>query len=404
MRRTTGAASRRAPSPCPLPVWAPVPRPSQEVGSTAARHTRPSAWLPAVTWLVGAGLHSRATETTLTVARDLAARMDYRLGFVLYDLEGTATRCGVSTAAVKRHVRVLRELGALAWHRHGTKRNLRLPGRPYTATATIYAATVPAAYDEAMGHRLAGTGYRARVAGVTEEGRALAAKAAVRTKSHPVDNRAVRTPGCAKPAPHSPGRHHHVPISNPDGCSTYTSRTCAPRARATARRRAGRSGRSPWQVARDIQVARRVRPLVGWTQPEGLRRLAFALRPLIDRGLEAHDIAAELVGMAAGWRPARPAAYITAALARDRPAAPGPELAADPASHPAWQQWLNNRPADTPARTDDDRRHARLYAWDRWYEVAAHYADDPDDALDLYGTRLCAYAVRRAAGTTSPPP
>jgi len=159
MRRTTGAASRCAPPPCPDPDWAPVPRTLQEVDSTSARHARPRAWLPAVTWLIGAGLHPRAGETTLTVARDLAGRMDYRLGFVLYDLAGTAVRCGVSTATVKRHVRVLRELGALAWHRHGTKKNLQLPGRPYTATATIYAATIPAAYDHANGHRLDGTGY-----------------------------------------------------------------------------------------------------------------------------------------------------------------------------------------------------------------------------------------------------
>ncbi|MFI2777802.1 hypothetical protein [Streptomyces sp. ALB3] len=30
-------------------------------------------------------------------------------------------------------------------------------------------------------------------------------------------------------------------------------------------------------------------------------------------------------------------------------------------------------------------------------KVAAHYAEDPDDALGLYGTRLCAYAAGRAA-------
>ncbi|MEU8700176.1 cell wall protein [Streptomyces sp. NPDC048680] len=360
-----------------------------------------------MTWLVGARLHPRATETTLTVARDLAARMDYRLGLVLYDLEGTAARCGVSTATVKRHVRVLRELGALAWHRHGTKKNLRLPGRPYTATATIYAATVPAAYDEAMGHRLDGAGYRARVAGVTDKGRALAAKTAVRPHPHPVGNGLTRRRGCAQAAPHSPGRHHDVPTADLDGGFNYTSRTCARLARATARNRARSSAsspvRSPWQVARDIQIARRVRPLVGWTQAEGLRRLAFALRPLIDRGLEAHDIAAELIGMAVGWRPARPAAYIAAALARDRPAAPEGELSADPATHQEWQRWLGSRQPDTPPRTDDDRRHARLYAWDRWYEVAAHYDDDPDDALDLYGTRLCAYAVKRAARATGSP-
>lgn len=387
-----------------------MPRPLQEVGSTAARHTRPSAWLPAVGWLIDSGLHPRAGATTLTVARDLARRMDYRLGLVLYDLEGTAARCEVSTATVKRHVRVLRELGALAWHRHGTRRNLRLPGRPYTATATIYAATVPAAYDEAMGHRLNGTGYRARVTGVTDEGRVLAAKNTARPHPQPVDNKPARRRDRSHRAPHSSGRHHNVPTADPDGCLNYTSRTCAPRARAgasarrTTARRTRNEGssprRSPWQVARDIRIARRVRPLVGWTQPEGLRRLAFALRPLIDRDLDAHDIAAELLGMAAGWRPARPAAYITATLARDRCAETirpaDDELTADPAAHQEWQRWLTSRRTDVPARTDDDRRHARLYAWDRWYEVAAHYDGDPDDALDLYGTRLCAYAVKRA--------
>lgn len=160
-------------------------------------------------------------------------------------------------------------------------------------------------------------------------------------------------------------------------------------------------------MARDVHVARQVRPLVGWTQREGLRRLAFALRPLIDRGLEAHDIAAELIGMAVDWHPARPAAYITAALARDRHATPARtadgELAADPATHREWQRWLNSRQTDIPPRTDADRRHARLYTWDRWYEVATHYDDDPDDALDLYGTRLCAYAVKRAARATGSP-
>ncbi|MEV6261258.1 cell wall protein [Streptomyces sp. NPDC051784] len=370
-------------------------------------------------WLIGARLHPRAGETTLTVARDLAARMDYVRGFVLYDLDGTAKRCGVSAATVKRHVRVLRELGALAWQRHGTKRNLRLPGRPYTATATIYAATIPAAYDEAMGHRLTGTGYDARVSGVTDQGRARAAQAA-RTDAHPVDNTRSGTRRSAPGAPHSPGTHHDAPSPDLDGGFNYTSRrgpSCARASTSQARRAnrpgskvrtrrqtstgAARSPRSPRQVAHDIGVAAQVRPLVGWTQREGLRRLAFALRPLIDRGLEAHDIAAELIGLALDWRPARPAAYITAALARDRRHEPTPrpqrELTADPATHQEWQQWLRDRPADVLARTDDERRHARFYAWDRWYEVAAHYDEDPDDALDLYGTRLCAYAVKRAA-------
>ncbi|MEV0784934.1 hypothetical protein AB0I52_18555 [Streptomyces sp. NPDC050423] len=203
-----------------------------------------------MTWLAGAGLHPRATETTLTVARDLAARMDYRLGFVLYDLEGTAARCGVSTATVKRHVRVLRELGALAWHRHGSKRNLRLPGRPYTATATIYAATIPAAYDEAMGHRLDGAGYRARMAGVTDRGRALATKAAVRPNPRPVGNGRTRRRGCAPPAPHSPGRHHDVPTSDLDGGFNYLAHV-----RAARESHSAQQGRRQWEFAAPEPVA-----------------------------------------------------------------------------------------------------------------------------------------------------
>lgn len=260
-------------------------------------------------WLVEAGLHRRAGTTTLAVARDLAGRMDYRLGSVLYDLEGTAARCGVSTATVKRHVRVLRELGALVWRRHGSKRNLRLPGRSYAGTATIYAATIPAAYDLAMGHRTEGAGYEARVCGVTDAGRERAVEAA-QGRARPVDNSSEGSRSSGGCAPHSSGPHHDVRKAEVSGKLNYTPR----RRRATPDRV---PRRSPLQVARDIALARQVRPLVAWTQHEGLRRLAYALRPLIDRGLDARDIAAELCGLAAGWRPVRPAAWITVALARD---------------------------------------------------------------------------------------
>lgn len=238
--------------------------------------------------------------------------MDYRLGFVLYDLEGTAARCGVSAATVKRHVRVLRELGALVWQRHGTKRNLRLPGRRYAGTATIYAATIPAVYDSAMGHRLEGAGYEARVRGVTDAGRTRAVESA-QAKHRPADNSSLASlarRGSGRCAPHSSGPHHDVRKADVSGKLNDTSRRRATSGRAPRR--------SPLQVARDIAIARQVRPLVGWTQHEGLRRLAYALRPLIDRGLDARDIAAELYGLAIGWRPARPAACITAALAGDR--------------------------------------------------------------------------------------
>ncbi|WP_345493527.1 hypothetical protein [Streptomyces flavovirens] len=98
--------------------------------------------------------------------------------------------------------------------------------------------------------------------------------------------------------------------STPQGTKSSNSRTARPSRSSTS------TGRHALQVARDITIARQVRPLVAWTQTEKLRRLAYALRPLIDRGLEAQDIAAELTSWWLDWRPARPAAFIAAELGR----------------------------------------------------------------------------------------
>ncbi|MHC0432307.1 cell wall protein [Streptomyces sp. O3] len=286
-----------------------MPRASQEVVTTDARHATPRQWLRAIDWLVGAGLHPRANTTTLAVARDLAGRMDYERGLVLYDLERTAARLGISQATLKRHVRVLRELGALAWHRHGTRRNLHLPGRKYAGTATIYAATIPPVYDAAMGHRLSGHGYEARVVGVTEAGCRDAVETA-RAAARPAANPPAGTSRSRHREPHSPTRHPHARKAEVSGELNDTPRKRAPRRRT----RKATPWRSPLQAARDIQIARQVRPLVTWTQREGLRRLAYALRPLIDAGLDVHGIAAELHAWHLTWHPAQPAAYITATL------------------------------------------------------------------------------------------
>ncbi|MFI8433764.1 hypothetical protein ACIGJO_08435 [Streptomyces sp. NPDC079020] len=151
--------------------------------------------------------------------------------------------------------------------------------------------------------------------------------------------------------------------------------------------------------------------MVGWTQGEGLRRLAFALRPLIDQGLDVHDIAAELTAWWINWRPARPAALITARLrarpprdAAEHPGEAAHTRAAGPSGNAAWQAWLQRRDLESeaaPPRTDDDREFARLYGWGQWEGVALHYDEDPDDALDLYGSRLCCYAVKKSAQATT---
>jgi hypothetical protein len=52
---------------------------------------------------------------------------------------------------------------------------------------------------------------------------------------------------------------------------------------------------------------------------------------------------------------------------------------------------------EEPERTDEDREYARLYGWNEWEEVAAHLAEDQDDAIDLYGEAICKFAIGKQA-------
>ncbi|MDX2748431.1 MULTISPECIES: cell wall protein [Streptomyces] len=297
---------------------------AQSVSHTQSRRAEPRAWLRAVMWLVDARIHPRSGPTTLAVALDLADRMDYRRGLVMYGLDATARRTGLSLATVKRHVKVLRELGALAWWRHGSKRNLRLPGRAYTATSTIYAAVIPPVYDHAMGHRLAGSGYEARVCGVTEAGRERAVTtSAARSpqRGTSVDNKPVDKASSGVHEPQSPGQYHKSPEANVESGSNYTSRQRASRdTESSASEKSSSKGREPRRTARQVRrgiwITRQVRARVQWTQGVRLRRLEYVLRPLLDAGLDADTIAAELHSWMLTWRPARPAEYIRVQLAK----------------------------------------------------------------------------------------
>jgi hypothetical protein len=58
------------------------------------------------------------------------------------------------------------------------------------------------------------------------------------------------------------------------------------------------------------------------------------------------------------------------------------------------------KPEPEPQRTDEDRLRARM-DWSIWPEVLDHMAEDPDDALDLYGKPLIDFAINQAARTRS---
>lgn len=303
---------------------------AQEVAHTASRWSAPRKWLAAVRWLIGAGLHPRANATTQRVADDLASRMDYSTGHVRYCEADMVARTGISRANLYRHVGYLRELGALAYVQHGSRSNVRaaMGLKGYAATATVYAAVIPASYDDAMGHRIVGAGYSARIV-IDMRGRQTYKQTyneapqnyndgPVDTSGNPpVDNSGssgLETPSLTWVE--EDGKLKMV------GGSNYTSRKTASRDHASIPQQrsnsgSSKSGRHALQVAQDIRIAAQVRPLVNWTQRVPLRPLAYCLRPLIDRGLDAYGIAAYLNGLCTGlrWRPKNPAAYIRAVLA-----------------------------------------------------------------------------------------
>jgi predicted transcriptional regulator len=365
----------------------------QEVAHTKSRRSGPRRWLRAVRWLIAAGLHPRANATTLRVAEDLADRMDYTTGHARYCMLETAARLGIDKATVKRHVKYLRELGTLAWVQHGTRTNVRpmlgLPG--YAATATVYAAVIPPVYDHAMGHRIIGSGYTARI--IVD----------LRGQEKPVDNPPVDNSTSGALAPPSLTVVKEESQVDLVGGFNYTSQARPPKTR-TPHQTSLIGGRR--RTAADVQKAsnttRLVRALVNWTQPVPLRQLEFVLRPWTDRGWDALRIADELNGMCAGvrWKPKNPVAFIRARIAADT------RQQQELAQAVAWEDSTAARnlaslaalfgpatPEPEPERTDEDRQYARLYGWNDWEEVAAHLDDDPDDAIDLYGEAICKFAI-----------
>jgi hypothetical protein len=369
------------------------------VACTASRRSGPRRWLRAVAWLIAAGLHGRANATTQRVAEDLAARMDYDTGHARYCMLETAHRLGIDKATVKRHVSYLRELGALAWVQHGTRTNVRpmLGLGGYAATATVYAAVIPPSYDHAMGHRIVGSGYNARII-VDLQG-----------QQKPVDNPPVDNPGSESLAPPSLTVVKEESQVDLVGGFNYTSQARPPKnpiphqsSQIDGRRR------TATDVQKASQTVRLVRALVNWTQSVPLRRLEFFLRPWTDRGWDGLRIADELNGMCSGmrWKPKNPVAFIRVRIAVD--ARQQQELA----QAVAWEDSTAARemadlaslaalfapaaPEPEPERTDDDRRAARM-DWNIWPEVIAHFDDDELDAIDLYGKPLVDFAIEQHA-------
>ncbi|MGW7312269.1 hypothetical protein [Streptomyces sp. NPDC054865] len=289
----------------------PVPPAQQDVTTTGSRRSQPRAWLRAVAWLIDSGAHPKALPTTtVDIALDLATRMDFQRGIVLYDLEGTARRVGISRATVKRHIAVLRELGALVWLQHGSRRNLRTPGRKYTATATVYGATIPAAYDLAHGHRLSGQGYTARHTGFTPTGRTQAIA------------QAQETADGTRREPPSRTKTTHSPKADLRGTSTTTRPARAKNAKPKKKSVLGRAVTATAYRAAD-KLARTLRPLHDWLQHTRIDQLSWVLADKAAAGATVHQVHAWLHEInpthhfGPAWRPRQAHVYVAAQLLQD---------------------------------------------------------------------------------------
>lgn len=318
---------------------------NQWVSRTGSRRIRiRKDWMRAVRWMVKAGFRPGANETTIRVAQDIAGRMGRsKDGHVAYCLDGMVRRLQLSRRAVAKHVAILRELGLLVWVEQGSSRRNALRSRygadfrigdGFARTATIYAPVAPRVWDDAMGRRIGGEGYRAHVVGVMgERGRALAIAEARQEHGlipaqrpagddiqagdlgalEPVDNSGACTPSVQPPKPRR--------TATVGGGKNYRPRKRAARPEKLegsrkGRRERGATGWSAERAAWAMSEARFVQLNTWWAQGSCVRQLAFALRPLFQAGWGWEECARELARWTPRMRPRHVASYVASEVRR----------------------------------------------------------------------------------------
>ncbi|MFE1776390.1 hypothetical protein [Streptomyces sp. NPDC059008] len=317
---------------------------NQEWHTTASRQLCRSAdFLAAAHHMINSGYHPKAGATTLRLAKVFAARMrTSRHGHFTFAADATARALGVSRRTVMYAAQHLRELGLIAYVEHGTKANvLRTkgtwkPGDGYRATATLFAAVAPPAYDQAHGRRLSGHGYHARIIGVTDQGRRQAV-AAARRKAEA--QHAAHGTRCT-PSVVVSTDHLQVQI---EGGKKYTPRKRAARKTSTLRR-PDDNRTTPQRCAQHITVAEHLQTEVWWLNSTCSRKLAYALRPLLNAGWSAPSLVAELRTWGVPGHLRNAIAYVHHEVARRQDCG---DLPTTPSAHP------------TPSAQADD--HAERY-------------------------------------------
>ncbi|MEW2302059.1 hypothetical protein AB0958_19135 [Streptomyces sp. NPDC006655] len=255
------------------------------------------------------------TATTQAIIEVIASRMCFDTGHARYVMKDVMERTGLGKTAVTDHVRMLRAGGWLAWVEHGSKRNAltRLGLGGYARTATVYAATIPPAYDALVGHVLVGTGYNARI--IVDH----------RPKS-PVDtagNEAVENSGTAQTRTPSLWVDKEVgQVQVVGGEGTSTASAAASKSPRRKRKLTVTGYKITGQrIEQARQMTKSIRPLVNWVQRSTLEELSWVLMDLVARDWSQQQIVVWLGRLgrdidAPRWRPRAPHRVIAAALHR----------------------------------------------------------------------------------------
>ena len=278
-----------------------------------SRRSQPRAWLRALERAVEAGLVPGFTATTQAIIEVIASRMNFDTGHARYVLKDVMKRTGLGRTAVTDHVKMLRAGGWLAWVEHGSLRNAltRLGVGGYARTATVYAATIPPAFDVLVGNILVGTGYNAKA--IVDH----------RPKA-PVDtagNEAVENSGTSEtrtPSHWVIKEEGQVQLVGAKGTST------AGAAASKSPRRKRKLTITGYKITAERiekarQMAKSIRPLINWVQGATLDQLSWVLLDLVARDWSQQQITVWLgrLGQEIGaprWRPRAPHRVIAAAL------------------------------------------------------------------------------------------